>query len=104
MRRPEPAPRTLLIVALAAATPIGAALYSVVAPSIFVPRTLIASLPALCLALGALTAWLPRPWGAGFAAALLAACAVGTAHVLTDERRARLSGGRARDQRPRRPL
>jgi 4-amino-4-deoxy-L-arabinose transferase-like glycosyltransferase len=86
-RPTPPAPRTLLIVLLAAATPVGAALYSLVAPSIFVPRTLLASLPALCLALGALAAWLPRPWGAAFAAALLAACAVGTAHVLTDERR-----------------
>jgi len=82
-----PAPPVLLIVALAAAAPAGAALYSLVASSIFVPRTLLVSLPALCLALGGLGAWLPRPWAAGYAAALLAACAVGTVQILTGERR-----------------
>ncbi len=83
----RPAPRVLLVVALALATPLGAALYSLVAPSIYVPRTLLVSLPAVCLALGALAAWLPRPHALAFVAALLAACAVGTAHVLTDQRR-----------------
>jgi hypothetical protein len=84
-RRPEP--RLLLIVAVALATPVGAALYSLVAPSIYVPRTLLVSLPALCLVLGAVAVWLPRPYALAFVAALLAACVVGTAHVLTDERR-----------------
>jgi hypothetical protein len=82
-----PGPGVLLVVALALATPVGAALYSLVAPSIYVPRTLLLSLPALCLALGALAAWLPRPYSLAFVAALFAACVVGTAHVLTDERR-----------------
>jgi hypothetical protein len=82
-----PQPGTVLVVLVAAAAPVGAALYSLVLPSIFVPRTLLGSLPALCLALGALYAWLRPPFGAVVLGLLLAACAVGTVHVLTDERR-----------------
>jgi Dolichyl-phosphate-mannose-protein mannosyltransferase len=82
-----PSPGTVLVLLVAAAAPLGAAAYSLVLPSIFVPRTLLGSLPALCLALGALVAWLRRPFGAVVLGLLLAACAVGTVHILTDERR-----------------
>jgi Dolichyl-phosphate-mannose-protein mannosyltransferase len=84
---PRPGRRALLALALALATPVGAGLYSLVAASVFVPRTLLVSLPGLCLVLGAIAVWLPRPYGIGFAAALLAACLAGTVHVLTDQRR-----------------
>jgi hypothetical protein len=82
-----PAPGTVLVVLVAAAAPVAAALYSLVLPSIFVPRTLLGSLPALCLALGALVAWVRQPFGAAVLGLLLAACAVGTFHIVTDERR-----------------
>ena len=45
--------KTTLIFILAAATPVGAAIYSWHGPSVYLPRNLIASWPALALAIGA---------------------------------------------------
>jgi mannosyltransferase len=49
-------PRVLLVALLAVATPVGAALYSLIGDSIYLPRNLIASWPGLALLLGAVLA------------------------------------------------
>lgn len=70
--------RVALVAALALATPVGAALYSIPFTSVYVPRTLTASLPAFCLLLGYLLTR-PRPQIAVPATALIvAALAIGT--------------------------
>jgi hypothetical protein len=59
----RPSSRTALILALAAAVPVGAALYSVIGDSVYTPRNLIPSWPGLALAAGALLmsgrGWIP---------------------------------------------
>ena len=63
-RQRWPSAGVALVIVLALASPLGAALHNVVAPSIFTPRNLIASWPGFALALGALVtagpAWLRR--------------------------------------------
>jgi hypothetical protein len=75
----------LLLVVLALATPVGALLYSVASTSIFLPRNLIASLPAACLCVGAV---LTRPGGSlrfVLVWLALAAVAFGTVRSLDDD-------------------
>lgn len=50
----RPAPRLVLVVGLALASPVGVVLYQAVGTDIYAPRNMIASLPAACVALGAL--------------------------------------------------
>ena len=75
-------PEALLILVLALATPIGAALYSVVLPSVFAPRTLLSSLPALCLVLGLLVTSAPRAVAAVGMALLLGGLALGAVRAI----------------------
>ena len=70
-------PRLALVVAMALATPIGAALYSIPFTSVYVPRTLLASLPALCLLLGYLVTRPPPRIAVPATALVVAALAVG---------------------------
>jgi mannosyltransferase len=65
---PRPRSTTVLIVLLALAAPVGAALYSAIGNSVFLPRNLIGSLPGLAVAVGML---LTSPRGA------VRICAVG---------------------------
>jgi hypothetical protein len=58
--RPDLRSRVSLIGALALATPVGASVYSALTVDLYVARNLIASLPYLALALGALLTALPR--------------------------------------------
>jgi hypothetical protein len=81
LRRPE----VVLIVVLALATPVGAALYGIPFSSVFVPRTLLSSLPALCLALGLLVTAPPRPLAALATALVLAGFGLGVARVVVWE-------------------
>jgi len=76
--RPRLDSRLALVAALALATPIGAALYSLPFTSVYVARTLLASLPAFCLLLGYLLT-LPRARIVAAATALVVgALAIGT--------------------------
>ncbi len=70
--------RLWLLVALAAATPIGLLLYSLVVTDLWLPRGLSASLPATALVFGALLAALPRRLGALAVAATLITLVAGT--------------------------
>jgi len=83
-RRPLPAP-VLLIVALALATPVGALLYSLVSTSIFLPRNLIASLPAVCILIGALLVRERAPLRQLAIGVVLAAVGLGTLRSLGDD-------------------
>ena len=67
-----------LLVALAAATPIGLLLYSLTVTDLWLPRGLSASLPATALVFGALLAVLPRPLTLLAGAALLVTLVAGT--------------------------
>jgi 4-amino-4-deoxy-L-arabinose transferase-like glycosyltransferase len=67
-----------LLVALAAATPIGLLLYSLAVTDLWLPRGLSASLPAIALVFGALLTVLPRPLIAVAAAALIVTLVAGT--------------------------
>ena len=58
--RPVVDARVVLIAVLAFATPVGAAVFSAVGDNVFVPRNLLASLPALSLALAAALLALPN--------------------------------------------
>jgi Dolichyl-phosphate-mannose-protein mannosyltransferase len=78
LRRSEAA----LVVVLAVGTPLGAAAYSLVFDSVFVPRTLLAALPALCLALGLLLTSGPRPAVAAATALVIAGLSVGVARLV----------------------
>jgi hypothetical protein len=74
-------PRLVLVIALAVASPLGAALYSIPFASVYVPRTLLASLPAVCLLVGLAVAAAPRRLGAAAAVVTIAALALGTAEL-----------------------
>jgi hypothetical protein len=74
-------PRIVLVLALAVAAPLVAALYSVPFASVYVPRTLLASLPAFCLVVGLLVAAAPRGLAVTAAAVIIAALAVGTVEL-----------------------
>ena len=84
MARVRAEPRLVLVVALAAATPLGAALYSIPFASVYVPRTLHASLPAFCLVVGALVAGSPRRLALPAAALVTVALALGTVALLRE--------------------
>jgi Dolichyl-phosphate-mannose-protein mannosyltransferase len=75
-------PGLVLVAALALATPIGAALYSIPFTSVYVSRTLLASLPAVCLVLGFLAALAPRRLAVPAAVLVTAALAIGTVEAL----------------------
>jgi mannosyltransferase len=75
-------PGLVLVVALALATPLGAALYSIPFTSVYVSRTLLVSLPAFCLLLGFLIALAPRRMAVPAAALVVAALAIGTFEAL----------------------
>jgi hypothetical protein len=75
-------PRLVLVVALAFATPLGAALYSIPFASVYVPRTLLASLPAFCLLLGLAIALAPRLLALPAAVLVMVALGVGTVETL----------------------
>jgi Dolichyl-phosphate-mannose-protein mannosyltransferase len=75
----------ILLVMLTLATPVGALLYSLASTSIFLPRNLIASLPAACLCVGAV---LTSPRGSlrlALVSVAVAAVAFGTVRSLEDD-------------------
>ena len=74
-------PRLVLVIALAVASPLGAALYSIPFASVYVPRTLLASLPAVLLLVGLIVASAPRRLGAPAAVVTIAALALGTVQL-----------------------
>ena len=79
---PRPRSSTVLIVLLALAAPVGAALYSAIGNSVFLPRNLIGSLPALAVAVGMLVT---SPRGAlriGAVALVVAGLAIGAVKML----------------------
>jgi mannosyltransferase len=77
----------VLLVALAASGPVLAALWSLFEPSVFVPRTFVASLPALALLVGAGVVALPRVAAIAAAACLVVGLGLGTARTFDDFRR-----------------
>ncbi|MFL5975229.1 MAG: glycosyltransferase family 39 protein [Solirubrobacterales bacterium] len=77
----------VLLVALAASGPVLAALWSLFEPSVFVPRTFVASLPALALLVGAGVVAVPRVAAIAAAACLVVGLGLGTARTLDDFRR-----------------
>jgi hypothetical protein len=82
--RLRPSPALVLLIALAAAGPVLAALWSLVEPSVFVPRSFVASLPALALLVGAGVMAAPRAVGLAAALCLCAGLAIGTARTFGD--------------------
>jgi mannosyltransferase len=74
-------PRIALVLVLAVAPPLGAALYSIPFASVYVPRTLLASLPAFCLLVGLLIAVAPRRTAVPAAVLTMAALALGTVEL-----------------------
>jgi mannosyltransferase len=77
----------VLLVALAASGPVLAALWSLFEPSVFVPRTFVASLPALALLVGAWVVAVPRVAAIAAAACLVVGLGLGTARTFDDFRR-----------------
>jgi 4-amino-4-deoxy-L-arabinose transferase-like glycosyltransferase len=77
-------PRIALVAALAVASPLFAALYSIPFASVYVPRTLLPSLPAVCLATGLLVAASPRALALPATALVATALAIGTVELLRD--------------------
>jgi hypothetical protein len=80
-------PHVVLLLALAASGPVLAALWSLFEPSVFVPRTFVASLPALALLVGAGVVAVPRVAGIAAAACLVVGLGLGTARTFDDFRR-----------------
>jgi len=80
-------PRSLLILALAAAAPAGTALFSALGDDMFLTRNLISSLPALVLAFAALLTALPRRLFAVAVALALTAFGLGAAGTLNPDTR-----------------
>jgi uncharacterized membrane protein len=83
-RRLHPSPRVVLLIALVAAGPVLAALWSLLEPSVFVPRTFVASLPALALLVGAAVMVAPRAAAVTAAVCLFAGLGIGTARTFGD--------------------
>jgi 4-amino-4-deoxy-L-arabinose transferase-like glycosyltransferase len=79
--------RTVLITALAAATPLALLLYGIFDTSLYAPRNLMASLPALCLLIGVAVARVRFPFRALAAACLVGAVALASARGLASEHR-----------------
>jgi hypothetical protein len=77
----------VLLVALAASGPVLAALWSLFEPSVFVPRTFVASLPALALLVGAGVMAAPRVAAIAAAVCLVVGLGLGTARTFDDFRR-----------------
>jgi hypothetical protein len=87
VRRSVP-PQVVLVWILALATPIGLAFYSLVGSTLYAPRNLSASMPALSLAIGGLLASLrPRSLSATATALVLAGLVVATVTSLEDRYR-----------------
>lgn len=76
--------RLALVVLLAVASPVGAALYSIPFASVYVPRTLLASLPALCLLVGVVLATSPRRIAMPAGVLIAAALAIGTFEAIDE--------------------
>ncbi len=77
-------PPLALVLALAVATPLGAALYSIPFASVYVPRTLHAALPAFFLLLGLVVAAAPRRLAVPAAVLTMAAFAIGTVELFRE--------------------
>jgi hypothetical protein len=77
-----PGAPTVLVVLLAVAAPVGAALYSLVGNSVFLPRNLIGSWPGLALAVGLLISSGNRPLRICAMGLVLGGFAVGAAQML----------------------
>jgi hypothetical protein len=75
-------PRLTLAVLLAVATPLGAALYSLVSDDLFFARNLTASWPGLALAAGAFLVAVPVPFRIASTALVLSAFALGAVKTL----------------------
>ena len=76
-----------LVLALALAAPVGAALHNVVAPSVFVPRNLIASWPGFALLVGAVVTAGQRPIRTASVGLLLVGFGIGAVKMLDGENR-----------------
>ncbi len=86
--RLRPRPSGLMLVAmLAVATPVALLLYGIFDTSLYAPRNLLASLPGMCLLLGAAVAGIRPPFRTVAAAALIAAVALAGAEGLRAEHR-----------------
>jgi hypothetical protein len=85
--RSRPGDRLALLIALAAAAPVLALLWSLFEPSVFVPRSFVGSLPALALLAGAAIMAVPRPVAVATGACLAVALAIGTARTLGEWKR-----------------
>jgi hypothetical protein len=81
----RPPRRTVLVVLLALAVPVGGALYSLVGSDVFAPRNLIASSAGLALALGALLTAAAPPYRVAALALVLSAYCIGTVKVFDDD-------------------
>jgi hypothetical protein len=79
LRRPE----AMLVVVLAVTVPLAALLYSLPFASVFVPRSLLPALPALCLVLALLLTSGPQTLAAVATALVVAGLAVGTARLIS---------------------
>jgi len=86
-RLPRPSPTLALLIGLAASGPVLAALWSLVEPSVFVPRSFVASLPALALLVGAAVLAVPRVAGIAAAACLVVGLGIGTAKTFGEFKR-----------------
>ncbi len=84
---PRPSAGVALVIVLALASPLGAALHNVVAPSIFTPRNLIASWPGFALSLGALVTAGPAPLRRAAVALLVAGFGIGALKLVEDTNR-----------------
>jgi Dolichyl-phosphate-mannose-protein mannosyltransferase len=81
---PRPSPVLVLLIGLAAAGPVLAAVWSLFEPSVYVPRSFVASLPALALLVGAAIVAVPRVAGIAAAACLVIGLGIGTARTFGD--------------------
>lgn len=84
LQRLRAEPQLALVLALAVATPLGAALYSIPFSSVYVPRTLHASLPAFFLLVGLAVAASPRRLAVPAAVLTMLALALGTVELFRE--------------------
>ena len=80
-------PYVVLFLILALATPLGLLFYGAVGSSIYNPRNLSASIPALVLLVAAVITSFPRRVALSTAGLILGAMAIGTVKILTDYQR-----------------
>jgi len=83
-RLPRLSPTLVLLIGLALSGPVLAGIWSLFEPSVFVPRTFVASLPALTLLVGAAVLAVPRAAGIAAAACLVIGLGIGTARTFGD--------------------